>query len=555
MYSANNFDNYGKFKKIDWDTQSTPVHWLKGEPILTYLGNLYIIVTAYIERFTITATKSILPEIKDEQLKQELNFFINEEISHAYQHTCVTNHLKKHEYPVNFIEKYAGIFFKICLKIMNKKSKIAFVLAMEFHAHELSLLALKNNLFPKNQLRIYDFIWWHAIEELSHADLCFRLYKATGGGYFRRILINIFFTCFSFFTAFLFMPIFFYTDLIKHRNIKFKQIKYALVYLFGVNGLFWQLVKPYFRFYNPSYGTEKTILNDLIDKDSSLASSVSLPYFDVIISELTKKNSPLAKSFGQHTHWGYYSNPKLATLTHDDFYNAACDLTKKVCLHAHIENKQAILDVGCGFGGTISYLNNTFTNMALTGINIDLRQLDRAKVNTQPQNNNQIQFIEGNACDMPLQDNTFDKILATECIFHFPSRPAFFKHANRVLKPGGTITITDFVPHMIFLPNCWLLNLSIAKRLNFFGYCNFNYTLRRYRKLAKQYGFEMEVEDISHNTLPTYKYLQKLSKMVSVRWHYRSISRIFLLGMRFITWTRLLSYKIITFKKYNNHGS
>jgi cyclopropane fatty-acyl-phospholipid synthase-like methyltransferase len=36
------------------------------------------------------------------------------------------------------------------------------------------------------------------------------------------------------------------------------------------------------------------------------------------------------------------------------------------------------VDVGCGFGGTIASLNEHFSDLQLTGVNIDLRQLDRA---------------------------------------------------------------------------------------------------------------------------------------------------------------------------------
>ena len=102
----------------------------------------------------------------------------------------------------------------------------------------------------------------------------------------------------------------------------------------------------------------------------------SPPYFDYLLSELAKNNTSIEKSFGKHVHMGYWQHPANASCNDDDYALAAENLTIQLCDAAQIDHNQK--DAGCGFGGTISYLNDRYTGMELTGLNIDRRQLARA---------------------------------------------------------------------------------------------------------------------------------------------------------------------------------
>ncbi|MEB3272227.1 MAG: methyltransferase domain-containing protein [Prochlorothrix sp.] len=247
------------------------------------------------------------------------------------------------------------------------------------------------------------------------------------------------------------------------------------------------------------------------------SSPVSLPYFDSLLASLP--HSPeVVQAFGRHVHWGYWANPDQAQNTGADFAAAAEALAQMVYGAAQIQEGDRLLDVGCGFGGTIASLNEQFQRLDLTGLNIDARQLERARQLVTPQAHNQITFVEGNACELPFEDASFDRLLAVECIFHFPDRRQFFQEAFRVLKPGGHLALSDFVPVPLLMPGIALqqtLSSWCSSQPGFYGSVQTPITLADYRHLAQSVGFESTVEqDITQNTIPTYFYLWHLNRQI-----------------------------------------
>lgn len=274
---------------------------------------------------------------------------------------------------------------------------------------------------------------------------------------------------------------------------------------------------------------------------------VDLPYFDVLLEGLRQEKPHLVEAFSRHVHWGYWGERDVADGTLGNFAEAAERLTRRVYQAGEVKDGQAILDVGCGLGGTIASLNEHLHGVSLTGLNIDPRQLERCRQTVHAREGNTIDFREGDACKMPFADASFDVVTAVECAFHFPSRARFFAEVRRVLKPGGLLSLSDFMPTRAGEPLLHAQDLLFGRYIrNVVGPTNLEYTLPRYKDLAQQAGLRLlHEEDITRKTQPTYAVLRRVTPETGVNelaaWWGVS-------GMEWLGRLKLLQYMILSFE-------
>ncbi len=213
--------------------------------------------------------------------------------------------------------------------------------------------------------------------------------------------------------------------------------------------------------------------------------------------------------FWRHFHWGLFPDPTVADDSPERYFAAAEAMTERVVTAAGVADDRDVLDVGCGFGGTLDHVRARNPGCRLTGVNVDERQLQWAR---RLLADDTIAFVTADGCRLPVATASVDHVLAVECIFHFPSRKAFFQEVARVLRPGGTLALSDFVMAPGALGAVATAMASAVSNEDWYGHMAKPLTSDGYARLARRTGLApAEDADVNDRTLPTYPALRALA--------------------------------------------
>jgi SAM-dependent methyltransferase len=234
-----------------------------------------------------------------------------------------------------------------------------------------------------------------------------------------------------------------------------------------------------------------------------------LPYFDFLFARISTEPI-LQELFRDHVHWGLFDSAPSGAVSIEAFSQATEELSRTMVSLLDLTAGMNVLDVGCGFGGTSRLIANAWKDVRVTGLNIDSRQVARARQLT---TSDRVCFVEGDACCLPFQDKSFDRLIAVESVFHFPSRIKFLHEACRVLKADGILVLSDFLLNgSKLLPLVMKVLVQGNPIERFYGRINTT-TATGYRLMAFMSGLLLvDLIDVTNKTLPTYTFLKQLAR-------------------------------------------
>ena len=109
-----------------------------------------------------------------------------------------------------------------------------------------------------------------------------------------------------------------------------------------------------------------------------------------------------------------------------------------------LEAGERVLDLGSG-AGTDSLVAARMVGAGggVTGIDMTPEMLDKARRSADEMGADNVEFVEGEAENLPFPDASFDVVISNGVIDLIPDKDAVFSELYRVLVPGGRIQVAD----------------------------------------------------------------------------------------------------------------
>ncbi|MBN2072576.1 MAG: methyltransferase domain-containing protein [Actinobacteria bacterium] len=147
----------------------------------------------------------------------------------------------------------------------------------------------------------------------------------------------------------------------------------------------------------------------------------------------------------------------------------------------NLENKDRILDVGCGTGNAVMMLAEKAGHSKIYGIDISPKMIETASKKT---GNGRISFLVADSRSIPFGDSYFDLVLSSNSFHHYPNPLVALKEIHRVLKPGGEFLLADACRD-IYFP---IRIQNTYRRIFEKGHINY-YTTSEIKKMLEETGF------------------------------------------------------------------
>ncbi len=154
------------------------------------------------------------------------------------------------------------------------------------------------------------------------------------------------------------------------------------------------------------------------------------------VSTIDKNAEVIFMNFGYSK-----DNNKIELEEKDEANQYSAQLYHLVAADADIKGKD-ILEVGCGRGGGLSYVNRYFKPKSVIGIDLNSKAIEFCNKFYPKENAN---FFQANAQDLvPIDTDSVDVVINVESSHRYLRMDLFLNEVKRVLKNDGIFSFTDF---------------------------------------------------------------------------------------------------------------
>jgi len=122
----------------------------------------------------------------------------------------------------------------------------------------------------------------------------------------------------------------------------------------------------------------------------------------------------------------------------------------KIVERSGIKPGMTVMELGCGSGAFIPFIAAVVGKRGkVYAVDIQsamLRQLELKLSQTEYRDITNIELKQANAYELPFADGSLELVCMITVLQEIPDRGRALREVGRVLKPGGTLAVTEFLP-------------------------------------------------------------------------------------------------------------
>ena len=122
----------------------------------------------------------------------------------------------------------------------------------------------------------------------------------------------------------------------------------------------------------------------------------------------------------------------------------------KIITRSGIKQGMTVLDLGFGSGAFTTFVARAVGGQGkVYAVDIQpkmLQQLEHKLAKAENQDVKNIELKQASAYDLPFEENSIDLVYMVTVLQEIPNRGRALREIKRVLKPGGILAVTEFLP-------------------------------------------------------------------------------------------------------------